>query len=49
MSIKKLFFVLLLMNVISGQLKGIVLSVSMLPILYSLKLSFIIIIIIIMQ
>jgi len=40
MSIKKVFFVFLLMNVISGQLKGIVLSVSMLRFQYSLKLSF---------
>ena len=40
MSIKKVFFVFLLMNVISGRLKGIVLSVSMLRFQYSLKLSF---------
>jgi hypothetical protein len=47
MSIKKVFFVFLLMNVISGRLKGIVLSVSMLLLQYCLKLSFSIIIIII--
>jgi hypothetical protein len=40
MSIKKAFFVFLLMNVILGRLKGIVLSVSMLRFQYSLKLSF---------
>jgi len=41
MSIKKVFFVFLLMNVTSGRLKGIVLSVSM------LRFQYIIIIIII--
>ena len=40
MSIKKVFFVFLLMNNISGRLKGIILSVSMLRFQYSLKLSF---------
>jgi hypothetical protein len=40
MSIKKMFFVFLLMNVISGRLKGIVLFVSLLRFQYSLKLSF---------
>jgi hypothetical protein len=40
MSIKKVFFVFLLMNVISGRLKFIDLSVSMLRFQYSLKLSF---------
>jgi hypothetical protein len=40
MSIKKVFFVFLLMDVISGRLKSIVLSVSMLRFQYSLKLSF---------
>jgi len=40
MSIKKVFFVFLLMNVISGRLKCIVLSVSMLRFQYSLILSF---------
>jgi len=40
MSIKKVFFVFLLLNVISGRLKGIVLSVSVLRFQYSLKLSF---------
>jgi hypothetical protein len=40
MSIKRVLFVFLLMNVISGRLKGIVLSVSRLRFQYSLKLSF---------
>jgi len=40
MSIKKLLFVFLLMNVISSPSKGIVLSVSMLRFQYSLKLPF---------
>jgi hypothetical protein len=40
MSIKKVFFVFLLMNVISGRIKSIVLSVSMVRFQYSLKLSF---------
>ena len=40
MFIKNVFFIFLLMNVISGRLKGIVLSVSMLRFRYSLKLSF---------
>jgi hypothetical protein len=40
MSIRNVFFVFLLMNVISGRLKGIVLSVSTLRFQYSLKLSF---------
>jgi len=40
MSIKMIFFVFLLMNVISGRLKGIVLPVSMLRFQYSWKLSF---------
>ena len=40
MSIKKMFFVFLLMNVIPGRLKVIILSVSMLRFQYSLKLSF---------
>ena len=35
MSIKRVFFVFLLLNVISGRLKGIVLSVSMLRLLFS--------------
>ena len=39
-SVKKVFFAFLSMNVISGRLKGIVLSVSMLLFQYSLKLSF---------
>jgi hypothetical protein len=38
MSIKKVFFVFLFMNVTSGQLKGIVLSVSTLRFQYSMKL-----------
>jgi len=40
MSNKNVFFVFLFMKVMSGQLKGIVLSVSMLWFQYSLKLSF---------
>jgi len=40
MSIIKVFFVFLFMNVISGRLKGIVLPVRMLWFQYSLKLSF---------
>jgi len=40
MSIKKVFFVLLFIKVMSGRLKGIVLSVSMLRFQYSLKFSF---------
>ena len=40
MSIKKVFFVFLLRNVISGRLKGTVLSVSVLRFQYGLKLSF---------
>jgi len=40
MSIKKVFFVFLFMNILSGQVKSIVLSVSMLRSQYSLKLSF---------
>jgi hypothetical protein len=40
MSIKKMFLVFLLMNVILGRLKCIVLSVSMLRFQYSLKLAF---------
>jgi hypothetical protein len=40
MSIKRVVFVFLLMDVISGRLKGIVLSVSKLRFQYSLKLSF---------
>jgi len=40
MSIKKVFFVLLFIKVISGRLKGIVLSGSMLQFQYSLKFSF---------
>jgi len=39
MSIKKVFFVFLFIKVMSGRLKGIVLSVSMLRFLYSLKFS----------
>jgi hypothetical protein len=39
-SIKRVFFIFLLMNAISGLLKGTVLSVSMLRFQYSLKLSF---------
>jgi hypothetical protein len=38
MSIKKMFFVFLFMKVISGRLKGIVLSVNMLRFQCSLKL-----------
>jgi len=40
MSIKKVFFVFLFIKVMSGQLKVIVLSVSMLRFQYSLKFSF---------
>jgi len=40
MSIKKVFFVFLFIKVISGRLKDIVLSVSMLRFQYSLKFSF---------
>jgi len=40
MSIKKLFFVFLFIKVMSGRLKGTVLSVSMLRLQYSLKFSF---------
>ena len=40
MSIKKLFFVFLFIKVMSGRLKCIVLSVSMLRFQYSLKFSF---------
>jgi hypothetical protein len=40
LSIKKAFFVFLFIEVISGRLKGIVLSVSMLRFQYSLKFSF---------
>jgi hypothetical protein len=40
MSIKKVFFVFLFMKVMSGRLEDIVLSVSMLRLQYSLKLSF---------
>ena len=40
MSIKKVFFVFLFVKVMSGQLKGIVLSVSKLRFQYSLKFSF---------
>jgi len=40
MSIKKMFFVFLFIKVMSGRLKGIVLSVSMLRFQYSLKCSF---------
>jgi len=40
MSIKKVFFVFLFIKVMSGQLKGIVLSVSMLRFQHSLKFSF---------
>ena len=40
MSIKKVFFVFLFIKVMSGQLKGIVLSVSKLRFQYSLKFSF---------
>jgi hypothetical protein len=40
MSIRKVFFVFLLMRVMLGRLEGIVLSVIMLRFQYSLKLSF---------
>ena len=40
MPIKKVFFVFLFIKVMSGRLKGIVLSVSMLRFQYSLKFSF---------
>ena len=40
MSIEKVFFVFLFTKVMSGRLKGIVLSVSMLRFQYSLKFSF---------
>jgi len=40
MSIKKVFFVFLFIKVMSGRLKGIVLSVNMLRFQYSLKFSF---------
>ena len=40
MSIKKVFFVFLFIQVMSGRLKGIVLSVNMLRFQYSLKFSF---------
>ena len=40
MSIKNVFFVILFMKVRSGRLESIVLSVSMLRLQYSLKLSF---------
>ena len=40
MSIKKVFFVFVFMKVMSGRLKGIVLSVSTLRFQYSLKFSF---------
>ena len=40
MSIKKVFFVFLFNNVMSGRLKGIVSSVSILRFQYSLKFSF---------
>ena len=40
MSIKKVLFVFLFIKVMSGQLKGIVLSVSMLRFQYRLKISF---------
>jgi len=39
-SIKEVFFVFLFINVMSGRLKGIVLSVSMLRFQYSLRFSF---------
>jgi len=39
MSIKKVFFVFLFIKVMSGRLKGTVLSVSMLRFQYSLKCS----------
>ena len=40
MSIKNVFFVFLFIKVMSGRLKDIVLSVSMLRFQYSLKFSF---------
>ena len=40
MSIKKVFFVFLFRKVMSGRLKGIVLTVSMLQFQYCLKFSF---------
>jgi len=40
MSIKEVFFVFLFIKVMSGRLKGIVLSVSMLQFQYSLRFSF---------
>jgi len=40
MCMKKVFFVFLFIKVMSGRLKGIVLSVSMLRFQYSLKFSF---------
>jgi hypothetical protein len=40
MSIKNVYFVFLFMKVMSGQLKGNVLSISMLRFQYSLKLLF---------
>ena len=39
-SIRKVFFVVLFMKVLSGRLEGIVLSVIMLRFQYSFKLSF---------
>jgi len=45
MSLKKVFFVFLFMNVISGRLEGIVLSVSMLRFQYSLKLFIVLLLI----
>ena len=48
MSIKKVFFVFLFITIMPGQLKGVVLSISMLRFQYSLKFIIIIIIIIIM-
>jgi len=40
MSIRKVFFVFIFIKVMSGRLKGTVLSVSMLRFQYSLKFSF---------
>ena len=40
MPIKKLFFVFLFIKIMSGRLKGIILSVSMLRFQYGLKFSF---------
>jgi hypothetical protein len=40
MSIRKVFFVFLFVRVMSGRLKGILLSVIMLQFQYSLKLPF---------